>query len=312
MLRVIGGNLKRLGLDVQYDGLEARTNLLVRNAETTAEARQLIRDVQSWLEKNADALRVVRVNEIRGFREVGKEYSTKLQGISRRIEMAELSQSRTQLSDFLNKIKNAESELMRRASRLWQSKIRSWDELDGFIDEVEDLTKAFEGCQADVEDLRLMRRVLQSYKQAYILLQDSKLTWQEFETLAENLQRELCAAFDEEEPPWPADETIRNFAETISKQRKQASLLWIKEIEAEASSIADMAVGDANRLHSKANNPPSVITPQHLDRLTKILKKTEEYLEALALDWLMEKFRELPGPSKKKFLEMASRMLSDP
>ena len=84
MMQLIGRNLKELGLDEQYQELEVRTTALVRDAETSAEARQLIRDVRSWLSQHSDALRIIRVAEIRGLMGVGKDYSAKLRGMAQR------------------------------------------------------------------------------------------------------------------------------------------------------------------------------------------------------------------------------------
>ena len=78
MLHLIGGNLKKLELSSLYVELEERTNFLIRDAETAAEARQLIREVRLWLGEHADAFRVIRVAELRGLRSVGKDFSSKL------------------------------------------------------------------------------------------------------------------------------------------------------------------------------------------------------------------------------------------
>ena len=312
MLRLVGGNLKKLGLTAQWEELEHYTTRLIRHAETAAEANQLLRDVRSWLEQHANALRIVRVAEIRGLRDIGKKFSAKLQGMSQRIEMAEISTLRAQLAEFLAKLQNAESNLMKRASRLWNSKLRTKEELDGYLEEVEFLTTAFEGCEIDVQDLRFMKRVLQAYKRYYNQLQDERLTWREFESLAERLQQEAEAAFGTEEAlPWPVDATFENFVASISKQRQQASLAWIEAVENDAVDIASMSVGDANRLHAKVTNPPAVLTDQHAKRLEKVVRRIETRLESLALEWLVERFRELPETSKKKFLEIASQIVGE-
>ncbi|MEW6378860.1 MAG: hypothetical protein AB1611_04555 [bacterium] len=314
MLRLVGNNLKRLGLDEQYNELEARTNLLIRNAETAADARKLIRDVRSWLEQHRDACRIPRIAKIRGYLEVGKDFSNKLQGMSRRtemIEMVELSEIRSDLAEFMDKLKKAESEIMARTRRIWLAKLRSIEELERLIDEVEELTGAFEGCQDDLDDFRVIRSVLQAYQGCYRQLQNEGLTWQEFNSRAEKLRQEIEATYGEAEIPWPVDETFGSFVDIITKQRNQASLSWIEAVESEASDIATMPAPDANRLHTKANNPPSVLTEQHEKRLAKLIKQIEVRLETLALDWLIEKFQALPESAKKKFLKLASQILSE-
>jgi hypothetical protein len=100
MLHLIGGNLKKLHLDDQYQSLEDRVLFLVRNVETAAEARQLVRDTSSWLDQHADALRIVRIAEVRGLREFGRNQASKLQGMAQRIDMPEINDIRTRLPHF--------------------------------------------------------------------------------------------------------------------------------------------------------------------------------------------------------------------
>lgn len=313
MLRLVGSNLSKLGLIAQSEDLERHTKHAIRQAETIAEANQLIRDVQSWLDQHADALRLMRVAEIRGLMDIGKKFSAKLQGMSSRIEINEISSLRAQLLDFLGELKDAESVLTKRASRLWDSKISTEEDLDKHIEEVEFLISAFEGCEIDIDDLRVMKRALQAYKRYYNQLRDYSLSWCEFKSLAEKLRQEADVAFGEEEAlPWPVDEIFKNFVANISTQRKQKSLAWIESIESVVLGVDRMTVAEANRLHSKVVNPPAILTAEHAARLANVVSRIEERLETLSLEWLIEKFKELPKTTQKKFLEIISQFIDVP
>jgi hypothetical protein len=311
MFHLVGNNLKALGLTSQLEELEKHTKQAIRQAETFAEANQLIRDTRAWLDQHIDALRLTRVAEIRGLKDVGKKFSARLQGMSRRIEMKEISTLRVQLNEFLTQLQEAESNLTKRAFRLWNSKISTEEELDKYIDEVDSLIRAFEGCETDVEDLRIMKQALQAYKFYYNQLCDDNLSWQEFASLAEKLRQEAKTAFEAEEAvPWSADDVFKNFVSSISTQRKQRSLAWIESIEANMSDIDKMSVGEANRLLSKAVNPPAILTDEHTIRLSKVVNRIEEHLESLTLEWLIEKFKELPKTAQKKFIEKISEVVN--
>ncbi len=310
MIRLIGGNLKELDLAEQFQELEARTTALVRDAETSAEARRLIRDVRSWLSQNSDALRIVRVAEIRGLIDVGKEYSAKLRGMTQRIDMPEITEVLNLVTDFHNKLRKAESDVTKRFSRLLLSRVPEGEQLDALIEEIDELIRAFEGCQHDLEDLRIIQRVLQTYQHDYLQLQDRRLDWQELDALMEKLQSEAQEAYGDEEIPWEVDETFSNFYKSISKQRKSESLSWIKTIESEILNLDNMSTSEASRLHHKATHPPAILTEQHIERLKKIEKKVETHLESLKIEWLIEKFSELPDLAKKKFMEIVSQLMT--
>jgi hypothetical protein len=304
MLRVIGGNLKKLGLDDLFQELETRTGQIIRNAETAAEAHQLVRDVRSWLTSHADVMRLVRVAEIRGLREVGRDFLAKLRGMSERIQMPEIGEARTQLSEALATMKDAEADIVKRTSRLWKAKLRSEDDLDVLLNETETLMTAFENCPNDLEDLHLMRRTLRIYQKDFQQLADSRLTWAEFENLAHKMIQEAEGSLGEEEVPWPPQETIAGFVDVISKRRKETSAAWIESIESEAASVSSMSAADANRLHTRASAPPAVLTDPHAKRLKEILYKIEARLDSLKIEWLVEKFKELSPPLRKRFLQL--------
>ncbi|MGE5607903.1 MAG: hypothetical protein ACM359_01505 [Bacillota bacterium] len=311
MLHLVGGNLKRLGLEELFRQTEVCTLQIIRKAETVVEARQLVRDVQSWLTARKDATRVVRIAELKGFREVGTEYTRKLQGMWERIQTPDIAVARPQLSAFLSELKEAETTIADRASALWDAKIRTEDDLTRILTEVDALTVAYDSMPADLEDLQLMRRALKLHQRAYQRLSDEKLTDAELEGVAAEIRSEIDAVIGEDELPWPPDETIDEFLGAIRKHRKELSTRWIDSLEKDADGIQAMSAGEANRLHARLNAPPAVLTEPHAKRLQLIAKKVDARLDALSVEWLIEKFRELPAKSRREFLSRARQIIDE-
>lgn len=309
MIRLVGGNLKCIGLEELAREVETRTAAVVRQAETIAEAHQLVREVSSWLTTHGDATRTVRVADLRALREVGKKFSSKLQGMSERISLTEVGTTRTQLSAFMAKLKDVETDAMKRGEGLWQTKLRSEDDCERLLAEVESLAKVFENLPNDQEDILLMRRALRLYQKDYQQLANDRLTWSEFEKLAEQLRQDASSTFGEGDIPWSPEDAIGGFVASITKQRKDASALWIDALESEAAGVASMSAGDANRLHTRASDPPSILTEPHAKRLKMVVKDLENRLEQLAVEWLIEKFRVLPEPAKKNFLRLVTELV---
>lgn len=306
MLHLVGGNLKKLGLETQAQQVETQTLQVIKKAETIVEAKQLLRDVQSWLTAHGDASRVVRVAEIRAFKDVGNDYARKLQGMGERIQIPEITQVRTLLVEFMTKLKDAEAVLVKRASALWQTKIQAEDDIERILTEVDSLMTGFENLPNDLEDLQLMRRALKLYQKDCHRLADDNLTWPEFESVTAELRKECAKAFGDEELPWPPDKTIDVFVHDISKHRKELSTSWIVAFEKEVAGVANMSATEANRLHARMNNAPAILTEPHIKRLEFAAKKVTVRLDALKIDWLVEKFKELPPPLRKKFLQIVT------
>jgi len=309
MLNLVGGNLKKLGLNSQYNDLETRTSLLTRKAEIAVDARQLVRSINSWIQPHADLDRIIRIAKIRGLKDVGKDYSNKLLEMSKQIDLDDLSEVKITLDNFLIKLKETESAAKERFSSFYKSQINSEKDIIALLDRIDDLEKIFEGCTTDLEDLRLIQGVLRKYYNHFKMLQDDKLSWKEFDSLAKKLRAEFQAEFKDEEIPWKADEVYEIFFKNITEQRKMTSLTWLEAIESESSELSKMPTGDVKHLHDKATNPPTVITDQNLKQLDKIVKKIETRLEALDIDWLVEKFKDLPKNSKVKFMKIASKII---
>ena len=308
MVRAIGQNLQELGLEREFEALATHVSNLVKNAETAAEAKQLVRDVRSWMQQHSDACRIVRIASLRGFRKIGKEYLNQLQGMSRRIQIAEISELRITLSEFVASLRSAEEEVERRATKLQTAKLRPDRNIDELTEEVEQLIVMFEGCETDLEDLRLMQRALRFYRKAYNQLDDEQLSWAEFEALKEILRDEAKEALVDEGIPWDVDEMFTYIIEELTKKRKAASLAWIQDLESAAADVDSLPAGDAKRLYDRTSAVPARITGEHAKRVAKVQQKVEARLNVLAVDWLLEKFRELPEKAKKDFLKKLDKL----
>ena len=259
-----------------------------------------------WITSHIDATKFVRVAELRALHQVGKDYSSKLQGLSKRVQMPEIGEIRTRLSETLNKMKNAEKDMVKRASKLWDAKLRSDNDVDNLLSEVEALNSAFENCPLDLEDLQLMRQALRIYQRDFQQLNDDRLSWAEFNELACNFKSEAESSLGEEEIPWSPEVVIDEFTKIISKNRKEKSRSWIESIETGAVSLESMTVIDVNRLHARASSPPAVLAESDTKRLEELVKKIEIRLDNLKLDWLVEKFKELPLAMRQKFMDIIS------
>ncbi len=312
LLDLVGGNLRKLGLIAQYEELENRTSELVKRAETTAQAKQLVREIQSYFIQNKeDAFRIVRVAKIRSLLKIGNEYKSQIEELSSQIKLDILNEILTQLFEFLNNLKKIEKVIIDRASALWDTQIHSEKELENLHLEVSTLIKIFEGCEMDLEDLYAMEKALQMFQRFCSQLKDGQLTWNQFHKLSEKLVKEIKVNFEEEELPWSIDEILPCFIKNITQQRSEMSSSWINNIKTECSLISTMITTDANRLYTKANNPPPYITEHDMKDLSKMIIQIEEHLNKLAVEWLLEKFRELPISSKEEFLKIANKFLKE-
>ncbi|MBT3376944.1 MAG: hypothetical protein HN406_15180 [Lentisphaerae bacterium] len=305
MLTVIGGHLRDLSLDTQREELEKHTRNALRQTEAAADARTLIRDVNSWLRTDAQVTELAPVVQIRKLREMAKGLASKLQGMSRRIELTELPEVRGRLADSQSHLGALESRFTDRLAAVDRAKLRSLADLLGLKEELAILLDKFEGCENEASAIRRLLRVLQIYERDYQELSDERLAWSFFLSLASRLTEEAKAELDGEAVPWPAWTVYAEFVKEITSSRKQLSSNWIMALEVEAAFVPAMEAPDADRLLKKVQAPPPCLTEQDAERLSVITLPLEQRLNSLAVEWLLERFRQLPHDSKNEFLERA-------
>lgn len=309
LLDLIGGNLKKLGLDSLYEEVAIKAKDVTRLAEESAKANQLDRDIKSFLQIDEESLyKIPRIAKIRGLQKTAQEYMSKSKEILSDIAVAILSGSLASLHQFVKKLKETEKLILEKAMALWDSEIHSIQEVEEIQKRINDLSSIFEGCEADLEDLNSMNKAIKSFKQFYKKI-DEDLTWEQFETISKDMTRVIIESFHEDETLWQIDQILVSLYEEIKNKRINQSEKWLNSIEKEFSKLSLMSISEASQLHSKLSNPPTYLTKQNLEEINKIINKIEEYLSKLEIDWLIVKFKELPESSKKEFLKIAQQIV---
>ena len=273
-----------------------------------ADANNLIRQARLWLDSHRDALRIVRVAAMRGLIDVGRDFTRKCVEMSERIDLPQLNEVRIRLANFVSQLKDSEKDIHERALSLWNKTIQSSKDLETLYGEVRALVNCYEGCDNDLEDLSLMESIIQFYKRTSLELWDLGLSWEELELRSARAIKEGVELFEEEEPPWPPDETIRALKQEITGERTRKSSQWIADFETAYERIQEMTVAEANQLHSKTMSPPVFLTTAHREALASIKRSLEQRLSDLEIEWLIERFKQLPASSKESFLRLAEKM----
>jgi hypothetical protein len=306
MLNKVVPSLNSIGFDSLSAELENYVRKIVKNSEDVAEARRLISNADSWLQNNKGVLRTKLIQEIRSAKEAAKDYSSKLRGMSQRINDNDLLLLRTEISNFSKELTTAEDKLSKKANAIWKSKITDEDSITTLLEDLDSLIRAYDGLDNDLEDFHIQKRALQLYKQAYGRLNDLSLSWDDFNKLLKELEKEALRSLPDEGYPWLPDETIKALAANVSDNRKHLSKEWTDLVLASEPDIPLMDVSSANQLQNKITRYPSYITDSHLKKLSKLEKVLEKRLSEIKIEWLVEKFKELSEKDRKKFVNKIS------
>ncbi len=310
MIHLIGKNIKGLGLEDEYSKIDAHTSAAVKNVEVISEARQLIQQVDNWLLQNSNVVRLPKVAQMRNLLQTGKSYSAKLNGLSKRVQMPAINERRSRVLEFAKQLRDSEDAFVNRSSSVWDSAIKSENDIDTVFQEIDCLINAFEGLEEDLEDLQTMKKMLRLYRSFNQRLENDGVTWDAFETMAEECRQQGKSILGDDEVPWSPDEIVDVFVKTHTKSRKEKSSAWLSQIEQEVAQVESMGANEANKLLNRLGSPPAFITEVHLKTTKKLVQQVTNKLNTLELEWLVEKFKELPTKSQKEFLATAKKLIS--
>jgi hypothetical protein len=303
MLNKICKELENLKLDILKEQIESHTKDVIKNAETSAEAKQLLRDVSNWLTGHRGVLRIGRLTELRAAKQTATDYTNKLRGLDQRIFLPEIKEYRLKISEFMKEMKAAEGAFENRFSVLLNTELNDEIMIEDILKEIESLMIAFDGLSTDLDDLRSMHHSLIIYRSAFKRLSNMELSWEEFDQTAIEITND-CKINIDDEIPWRSYETIYSFKKNIMEKRVQKSMEWCNIISEYEQNIAKMSAAEANRLYIKMVNPPKYIFDEHLCDIRRIRKILEERLSEIEIEWLIEKFKALSAKDKSKFLEL--------
>lgn len=310
MLKQVGKNLKELNLEEEHEKLEAHTNAVIKNIVNISEARQLIHTVNNWLVQHVNVTRLPKILEIRRLFQASKDYVLKLKGLAQRVQMPEITEVRKKLAEFAKLLRDCEEDLVERSSKILDLKISSESDIESATIQIEALISAFEGLSDDLEDLNLMKKMLRLYRSFNHRLSDKNLSWDAFEKLSEDCIQEGHTLLGENEIPWSPEDMVEIFVKLNSKERKEKSQAWLDELEKYSSELDAMDASQANRFLNRLNTPPAFVTESHQKVAKKIAQMVTKKLTSLEMEWLIEKFKELPAKSQKEFLATVKSLIS--
>jgi len=301
MMYETGKNIKKLGLEQLYEKLKQHVDAAIRNINDTAEAHELTNKVLMWIVEH-ESVRIERVAELRQLKDIAKEYTQKITAASKKVTISELDGAKQKLAEFSENIRNHESEIGKRASRLWNSRF-TIDNLEGLAQEVDDLERIYEGCDSDLGDLRLMRRSLYFYRDVYRQLSSDLLSEAELETMSNALLQKGNRELADDEPPWMPEDAIASIIKHVKRTRESLGRQWFEEIEPVMEKLDKMDVSEVNSTFNKLSNSPAFLSVSQKKQASRMLDKVELQLNRIKIEWLVTKYRELEEPSRKEFLK---------
>ncbi|MCX7020203.1 MAG: hypothetical protein NTY46_14695 [Candidatus Sumerlaeota bacterium] len=302
VMRHVCGNFEKLGFTDLARELDERVMSVIRNVENATEAKQLVMDVSRFIDRNSDAFGLLRLRRLRDLKTQADTYSTKLVGMARRVDTSEVTEARAALMKFREQLVTAEKQATTGARLLMKMRIKTEQDLESTWRKLEEIERIFEGCDRDLEDFAVMRDTLQAMREAARQLDEDNMSWEEFERKADMTGKRLAEDFAEKESPWDIAELFDQLVQARRAALEERSIKWIDDIEQNWARSEAAPVDELNRLYSRLVNPPAWLSPKTDKQLRVYRDEVEKKLRQLEVEWLVERFQQLPDAEKKDFL----------
>jgi len=307
MLDLVRPNLNALELPQLAEEVEKRTSAKLRNVERIIAAKQLIGEINTWIDTHDAFSPMTKVAELDEYLKTTSSLNDRL--VAQRINLPQLAETQKRLNDFTNRCNKTRQAHMKRAGAVWNRPMKNREDVEDTTREVNALSELFAGRENDLEDFLVMQKVLMTFSQDYERLSNLRLSWNEFGGLCDRLMKECLEAENDEGPPWEIEEVYGHFRTTIRSQRISEGTEWMEDIKAAAADISALSVTEANRLLGRIETLPPYLTEEQSDEAKGLQEKIERHLNALALEWLLERFQALPLDAKQEFLRLATDLL---
>ena len=229
--------------------------------------------------------------------------------MSEKVNLPDIALKQAEVARFMGKITDNEKKLFDRASKLWESSIQSYRDLDELSVEIDFLVVAFEGLETDLDDLLTMRTAIRRFRECYNKLSDESLSYKQIKDVGNSLIAEYKESLKDEEIPWDFNDVHNVFLSIITQKREDDSNEWIKRLSEKILSIETMGVSDANQLLQQFQVAPIYLSEAQKAQITSLRAKIEKRLSNLSVEWLLEKFKELDDNERQAFLTKIKQIL---
>ncbi|MCD6401981.1 MAG: hypothetical protein J7L73_08660 [Anaerolineales bacterium] len=309
MLKLIGENLKIMGLQNEFQQLEEHVHKIVSDVDRRARIKIIVDEVKSFVESRR-VTPASKVVELKGWLKAIKDLRSALEDARGRDNIPQIAKAEGQLRDLEKSCREQLSTHDSRASSIWNMELTSLQDIKNTAQEVRTLLTIYDGMDEDVEDFHLMSRFLGIFENHYHQLAAIDLTEDELNTKCNGFVKDVNEMLgDNDEIPWNIEETYESFIISIREQRSRYAARWLDEHIPQDKKISTLDAKEANQIRAILQAPPAVLDQKQIKRVEATLKACNERLDDLEIDGLLARFQGLSKEAKMIFLERAQKVL---
>jgi len=305
MLKKIGGNLKKLELEDEFQQLKEHVDKVEEEVNFAEEFKEIMKEVDAFVDNNQITDRTP-VSILKNWIERGTEYYRKLEEASGKSNLIEeeIKNARQKVSKFVNTCNNQIEQYQERTGKVYNvEKINSLNDLTYWRNETADLIAINEGMDVDVEDLKLVQKQLDLIEKHIRKLEDFNLNEEELNDTYNECIKETEEYFSDDAPPLDYELIYSSLVNTIKEKREEAANEWMKKNMPDLGAISQFDVDKAMDTKNRLYNRPQYLSKEQQKKVQEVILACDNRIDALELEGILAKFNKLSDENKRQFLQ---------
>lgn len=300
MMGLIGKNLKSLKLESCYNQLEVHVNKIKKDLEILQRMNVIFDEVKSFVNNN----RVTKSTKIIDLKRYKESIEKNLQELKKYDNLRTTGKFKEGIDLLLKFKENCDNQIelhQERAIALFNVKIGNLDDVFRVQQEVTELIDIYTGQERDLEDFRLMLKILNKFNNHYQSLTS-------FNIDDDDVKRKICEYKNEinrllpegDAPPWDIDEIYQNFFDEIQVARKKNANSWIKANVPDPEKINKWNAEKLSQTIKILKSPPATLSKSQKLQVNSALNNCNDRLDELGVEGLLARIQDLSKKAQRK------------
>jgi hypothetical protein len=300
IIKNVKPNLEDLGFKNFAQIAEENAMATAKKADFFESVKILNNEIKTFLSAHELDECFSTIGKVRGLIKKCEDYKLKLNELYKKEKLKQIKTIAIKIQDFYEKVKSIEKQYNTDADFLINCNPLNSEELDSCLIKAQNTKLVFQDSKEDYEEFKLIIDCLNNLKEYHNKISDISLNWINFNELCNRLTDKLVGKF-EGNSTLEVDNLCTVLKKEAIKNRKLLAKEFVRKINKQFKNVNTENEADLKAFHKYIKDRPPYLEENDNKKINKIQNQLEANLIKLGVNWLYEKYKELPEEAKKEF-----------
>ena len=304
-------NLRNIGYQEQAEQVETQLQRVASNIKRLQQIATVMEEVKVFTAglKITPATTVKAINDCMD--RIRQLEATLRDGTEMKIPIPDLKTAMENLGALKVACNEQLQAHKQRAEAIWNTELLSIHNVKDTAQEIRALITIFDGKDSDLEDFRLILRILDAFEEHYQQMGAMNITDDDLDKRCARAVEETERILGEDdEIPWEIEGTYNSLLKELRDIRRNRAVDWIKTHLPKSESIKKLSASDALRIRELAISFPPYLDAKQKKQVMDISKACSQRLKELAVEGLLTQFKNLTEDEQMEFLKQLKEFIA--